>query len=255
MNKIFIESELLKELKVTHGFFTRNGGVSSSVYNSLNCKFDVDDSEKNVKQNLNIIAQSLGLSINNLTLLKQVHSNRVVMSNNTINKLEGDAILTNNTKSLLGIVTADCVPILLWDNINKIAGAIHAGWKGAYNGIIENTVNEIVKYEKKSRVYAVIGPSIQQNNYEVDSSFWKLFVKQDLNNKKYFIASNSKDHFLFNLPKYCYDTLLNCGVTGVDDLMLDTYSNSEKFFSCRRAYHNQEKHFGCQISAICRTTG
>ena len=92
MNKIFIESELLKELKVTHGFFTRNGGVSSSVYNSLNCKFDVDDSEKNVKQNLNIIAQSLGFSINNLTLLKQVHSNRVVMSNNTINKLEGDLL-------------------------------------------------------------------------------------------------------------------------------------------------------------------
>ena len=249
MDKIFIESKLLKGLKVTHGFFTRNGGCSSGIYHNLNCKLDSGDLEENVTKNLNTVAQSFGLDINNFTLLRQIHSNKVIIANSSINELEGDAVLTNSSKNLLGIVTADCAPILLWDNVNKVAGAIHAGWKGAYNGIIENTVNEIFKFGR-NEIYAIIGPCIQQKSYEVDKNFCELFIKQSAKNKKYFINSSNKDAFLFDLPKYCYDKLVSYGVVNIENLAIDTYSNAKKFFSCRRAYHNKEKNFGGQVSVI-----
>lgn len=249
MDKIFVESKLLKGLKVTHGFFTRNGGCSTGLYHSLNCKFDNGDSKENVEQNLKIVAQYFSLDIYNFTLLKQIHSNRVVRANNSINELEGDGVLADDPGGLIGIVTADCVPILLWDDMNKIAMAIHAGWKGAYSGIIENSISKIKKLGK-SKIYAAIGPCIQQRNYEVDEKFRMLFIEQNSENKKYFINADNKGKFLFDLSKYCYDKLHSCGVTNIDDLKMDTYSNTKNFFSCRRAYHNEEKNFGRQISVI-----
>ena len=250
MSKIFIESELLKELNITHGFFTRNGGCSSGVYSSLNCKFDNGDLKKNVQKNLKLVVDCFGFDSNNFTLLKQIHSNRAVIANNTFNATEGDAIITDNPDNLIGVVTADCVPILVWDDMNKVAVAIHAGWKGAYNGIIENSLNQIGKFGKSQKIYATIGPCIQQKSYEVSESLLQLFMEQSSKNKRYFVDSNNKDRFLFDLPKYCYDKLIGCGVIDIDNLGIDTYSNAENFFSCRRSYHNQEKNFGRQISVI-----
>ena len=249
-NKIFIESPILKSLGVTHGFFTKNGGCSQELYASLNCKFGNGDAKENVEKNLKIASNSLCVDIANLTLLNQVHSNKVIKANNSIDQLRGDAVLTDTPEHLIAVVTADCVPILLWDDKNKIAAAIHAGWRSAHSGIIENTINEIEKFGSHE-IFAAIGPCIRQQNYEVDENFFQLFMEQHSDNQKYFVSSRNLGKFSFDLPKYCYDKLSECGVKNIDDLNIDTYSDSKNFFSCRRAQHKQEQSFGCQISAIC----
>ncbi len=249
MQDIFIESLLLKRIGVKHGFFTRNGGRSSDKFNSLNCKLNSSDKIENVKNNLAIATKCLNADLENLTLLKQIHSSRLIKANNTINQIEGDAIYTSKKGNVIGVVTADCVPILIWDNENKIAIAIHAGWRGALDGIIENSINEI-KRNVKCQLYAAIGPCIRQNNYEVDEIFYELFLKESSLNKKFFKNSIVSNKFLFDLPKYCYEKLKKCDVNEVDDLGVDTYLEEKKFFSCRRAFHKGEKSFGCQLSMI-----
>ena len=249
MSDIFIESPLLKNVGVEHGFFTRNGGVSSDEFRSLNCKFNNLDNIENVNNNLIIAANCLSVNIEDLTLLNQIHSNMVIKANNTINKIEGDAIYSSRKNSVIGVITADCVPILVWDNKNNIALAIHAGWKGALNGIIENSISAIKK-GSESQFYAAIGPCIRQNNYEVDEKFYVLFLEETTLNNKYFKNSVNKGRFLFDLPKYCYEKLIKYGVSKIDDLKIDTYSDEKKFFSCRRALHKGEKNFGCQLSLI-----
>ena len=249
MSDIFIESSLLKNVGVEHGFFTRNGGVSSDEFSSLNCKFNNLDNIENVNNNLIIAANCLSVNIENLTLLNQIHSNMVIKANNTINKIEGDAIYSSRKNSVIRVITADCVPILVWDNKNNIALAIHAGWKGALNGIIENSISAIKK-SSEYHFYAAIGPCIRQNNYEVDEKFYILFLEETTLNNKYFKNSVNKGRFLFDLPKYCYEKLIKCGVSKIDDLKIDTYSEEKKFFSCRRALHKREKNFGCQLSLI-----
>ena len=173
----------------------------------------------------------------------------VIKANNTINKIEGDAIYSSRKNSVIGVITADCVPILVWDNKNNIALAIHAGWKGALNGIIENSISAIKK-GSEFQFYAAIGPCIRQNNYEVDEKFYVLFLEETTLNNKYFKNSVNKGRFLFDLPKYCYEKLIKYGVNKIDDLKIDTYSDEKKFFSCRRALHKGEKNFGCQLSLI-----
>ena len=248
-DKIFVESTLLKNLGVVHGFFTRNGGCSQGLYDALNCKFNNGDLTENIEKNLKIVAGSLGVDFANITLLNQVHSNKAIWADRSINKLRGDAALTNVSGNLVAIVTADCVPILLWDNQNRIAAAVHAGWRGAHAGIIENAIKEMKKFGS-SVIYAAIGPCIRQANYEVDMNFYSLFMKQNTENKRYFVHSIGTDKFLFDLPKYCYDKLSECGVRDVDDSNIDTYLDSENFFSCRRAQHQNEQNFGCQASVI-----
>ena len=247
--KIFLKSQLLTKLGVEHGFFTRNGGVSSDEYKSLNCKFNCSDKNENVENNLITVTKLFNSNINNLTKLIQIHSNKIIIANNSINKIEGDAIINNKKGNILGVITADCVPILIWEKINGIALAIHAGWKGALSGVIENAINSLKKYGVYE-FYAAIGPCIRQPNYEIDKKFYDLFLTNNPLNKNYFINSTNKNRFLFDLPKYCYDKLIKCNATEVDDLQIDTYSNPNNFFSCRRAFHNNQKHFGCQISVI-----
>ena len=248
-DKNFVKSQLLTKLNVEHGFLTRNGGFSLYEFQSLNCKLNSIDKTENVKNNLTTVTKLFNLNLNNLTLLKQIHSNKLVVANNSINKIEGDAIISNKKNTLLGVLTADCVPILIWEKINGIALAIHAGWKGALSGIIENAINSLKKYGK-CEFYAIIGPCIRQRNYEIDKKLYDLFLNQTSLNKNYFINSTNKNRFLFDLPKYCYDKLIKCNAREIDDLQIDTYSNPNNFFSCRRAFHNDQKHFGCQISVI-----
>ena len=249
MQDIFIESLLLKDIGVKHGFFTRNGGKSSDKFNSLNCKLNSSDKIENVKNNLAIATKCLNADLENLTLLKQIHSSKPIKANNTINQIEGDAVYTSKKGNVIGVITADCVPILVWDNEKKNAIAIHAGWRGALGGIIENSINEI-KGNGKCQFYAAIGPCIRQNNYEVDEIFYELFLKETSLNKKFFKNSNVSNKFLFNLPGYCYEKLIKSGVNKIDNLEIDTYLDECNFFSCRRALHKKEKHFGCQLSII-----
>ena len=249
MQDIFIESALLKSIGVKHGFFTRNGGKSSDKFDSLNCKLNSSDKTENVESNLAIATKCLNTDLENLTLLKQIHSSKPIKANNTINQTEGDAVYTSKKGNVIGVITADCLPILVWDNENKIAIAIHAGWRGALGGIIENAINEIKKIGK-CQLYAAIGPCIRQNNYEVDEIFYELFLKETNLNKKFFKNSIVSNKFLFDLPGYCYEKLIKSGVNKIDNLEIDTYSEERNFFSCRRALHREEKHFGCQLSII-----
>jgi YfiH family protein len=243
MTSTFIESALLKKLKVPHGFFTKNAICSSALYGNLNS----EDSKEDTIQNLGIAANALGFDCSQLTCLKQIHSNKVVQANNTIREVEGDAILT--TKDLAAVLTADCVPILLYDKKNNTSVAVHAGWRGAYSGIIENSISKLQK-SSETEIYAAIGPCIRQKNYEVNKEFYQMFLEQNVKNANYFIDSINKNHLMFDLPQYCYDKLQKYDIKNTDDLKMDTYADEENFFSNRRAYHKGEKDFGRNISLI-----
>ncbi|MFQ3307384.1 MAG: YfiH family protein [Candidatus Midichloriaceae bacterium] len=249
MTKSFLQSDLLRSFNVNHGFFTKNGGYSSGLYSSLNCKMECDDKAENVNSNINRVAELLNFDISRLTLLRQTHSTKVIIANNSIKKIEGDAVFTNKIDHAIGVITADCVPILLYGANSKAIACIHAGWKGAYTGVIENAIKSFNDCGEYS-IYAAIGPCIKQKNYEIDLNFYNKFIEQDDQNKIYFADTSKNHHFLFDLTKYCYDKLKKSGVKEIDDIDEDTYFNEKNFFSCRRAYHKKEKDFGCQISVI-----
>lgn len=261
-SRIYFQSEILQQHKdISHAFFTRNGGYSNKHYDSLNCNINSDDSKINVAKNLNKISKIFCLPNKSLKILKQIHSNYVAVIsdiNQDLQNTKADALVTNLPHLLLGIQSADCTPILLFDFKNKIIGAIHAGWKGAIAGIIDNTVNEMLKLGSNSEsMIAAVGPTIQQNSYEVDLSFYQKFLSKSSENKIFFIPSNKINHFMFNLPGYCKYTLRSQGIKTIDDLNFDTYSNTDLFFSCRRATHEHLSSkqtipikFGTQLSLI-----
>ena len=175
----------LKEIK--HCFFSRNGGHSKGVYKSLNCGIGSKDDKKKIFKNLSYVADKMSVKINNLVLMNQTHSKKVLeIKKNNINKrINSDAIITKDKGIALGVLTADCLPILIFNKTNKIIGCIHAGWKGAFSGIIKNTVVKIKRPNSKNKIYASIGPCIGKNNYEVDLDFFKKFVKKSKKNKIY----------------------------------------------------------------------
>lgn len=187
----------------------------------------------------------------NLKLVDQVHSAEVVILNEEdydTSSIKADALITSIPNILIGVKTADCVPILLYDHCNKIVGAIHAGWKGAVSGIIENTLDALLKcisQRKSNDIYAIIGPSIRKENYEVGYEFYESVINKSnelFDSKLFFTKSIHRDKFLFDLPGYCKSKLLNLlAKDNVYDLEIDTYSNPEEFFSYRHLKDNFNK--------------
>ena len=164
-------------------------------------------------------------------------------------KLIGDALITNKTGVALAILTADCAPILIYDPINNLISAIHAGWKGAYKKIISNTFKKLKK--KGSRIenlIVVVGPCIGKNNYEVKKDFLKKFINQDRLNKKFFIYKNNK--IFFSLNDYIRNDLIKIGVKNIEIIKKDTYISSNDFFSARRSARNKLNDYGRNISVI-----
>ena len=250
-----IRSPLLnKHNNISHGFFTRKGGASKGIYESLNFGFGSDDDKKTILQNYKLAAQYLNISHHNIITLKQTHSNIVINFNQTQKLLprykEGDALITNIKNFALAVLTADCVPILIYaSDINYIA-AIHAGWKGAFSGIIENTITALESHGAKTKnMTAAILPSICQESYEVDSSFYQNFITSDPNNAQYFSTSN-KDNFLFNLRSYTQHKLQASNIKNIDDIAIDTYKNPDICYSYRRSTHKKEADMGRHISFI-----
>lgn len=251
---------LANERKLYHGFFTRNGGVSSDdPFSSLNCSYSSSDNTENISSNRKLIAGTLGFSIDQLKTIKQIHSNRVItLCNSEIitSGFEADAIVTNLSNVLIGIQTADCVPILFYEKMNSIIAAAHAGWKGAVSGIIENTINAMLMMGAELRnIKAVIGPCIQQYSYEVNLSFYQDIIKIDTENKVFFISSNRDGHYLFDLPGFCIHKLRKKGISKIENLGIDTYSNNDVFFSYRFATHQQTEsskpiQYGRQLSVL-----
>ena len=185
---MFYSKQLKKYNKIKHCFFSRNRGFSKGLYKSLNCGKGSNDNKKNILKNLLLISKKMDVKKSNLALMYQTHSKKVIeIKKNYLKKrIYSDAIITKTKNLALCVVTADCVPILLYDYINNIIGCIHAGWKGAYSGIIENTIIKMNKINSNNKIIACIGPCIGKNSYEVDINFYKKFQAQTKKNKKIF---------------------------------------------------------------------
>jgi len=244
-------SKKLKKIKgIQHCFFSRKGGYSAGLYKYLNCGRGSKDNKNNIKKNLNLVSRKMKVKSKNLILMHQTHSNKVfeIKKKDFKSKIYADAMLTRNKGLALGVVTADCVPILLYDKKSKFIGCIHAGWKGAISNIIKNTISRINKIEPNSKIYASIGPCIGKKNYEVDNDFFDKFILKSPQNKKYFTKKN-KTKKLFNLRLFVADKLAEQKVR-FDHVNYDTFDEKNKFFSYRRSKILNQSDYGRCISAI-----
>ena len=245
----------LKKFKfINHCFFSKNGGFSEGIYRSLNCGRGSKDNKKNIKKNLSLVAKKMKINQKRLLLMHQTHSNKVIIineKNKNTNKFKCDAFLTKLKGFALGVVTADCVPVLLFDLKNKMIGCVHAGWKGASSGIIENTIKKFKKLGSNNKIYAGVGPCIGRKSYEVDLKFYKKFIKKSKNNALYF-SNKNKDKKLSNLRKYVNNKLVKLNVN-VNHINFDTFKEKSKFFSYRRSKKLGENDYGRCISVITLT--
>lgn len=247
---MFYSKRFIKFKNLKHCFFSRKGGYSKGIYKGLNCGRGSRDNKRNVSKNLNLVSKKMQTLRKNLILMYQTHSNKVYVINkyNFKNKIKADAIITNVKNLALAVVTADCVPILVYDKENSVIACIHAGWRGAISGVIENTIFKMKKLNSKNILYASVGPCIAKDNYEVDLKFFKKFTSLKKKNKKYFVQKNSFKK-LFDLRKFVSEKLKAQNVL-VDHVNLDTYKDSNNFFSCRRSSHLKHSDYGRCISII-----
>ena len=248
---MFYSKKFKKFSNVRHCFFSRKGGFSKGIYQSLNCGKGSKDSKKNVYRNLSLVSKKMKINQKKLSLMYQTHSNKVIIitkKNKNLKKFNSDALITKLKGVALGVVTADCVPIILYDIKNQIIGCIHAGWKGASSGIIENTIKKFRKFDSKNKIFASVGPCIGKKSYEVDIDFYKKFISKSKKNVVYFSKKNSRKK-LFNLRKYVNDKLIKLNIK-VDHVSHDTFKERSIFFSYRRSQKLQEKDYGRCISVI-----
>tara|TARA_Y100000389_G_C17276244_1_gene420559 strand:- start:60 stop:812 length:753 start_codon:yes stop_codon:yes gene_type:complete len=247
---MFYSKKLRKFKSIKHCFFSRKNGFSKDLYKSLNCGRGSKDKKKNIIKNLNFVSQKMLVNKDKLILMNQTHSAKVVeiKKNNYKKIINSDAIITKIKGLALGVVTADCVPVIIYDFKNEIIGCIHAGWKGASSGIIKNTVNKIRRLNSKNKIFASIGPCIGKNSYEVDLNFYKKFLTKSKKNKRYFSQKN-KNKKLFNLRKFVSDKLKELKVK-VDHVNHDTFKEKMNFFSYRRSFKLKQNDYGRCISVI-----
>ena len=247
-----IKSKSLKKFKkVKHGFFNRNGGKSKGIYKSLNCGIGSSDSKREVLENLKIVCKKIGIPDKKLILLNQKHTNKFHFIDKSYNlkKKRGDALITNIKKIGIGVLTADCAPILVYDKKKKFISAIHAGWKGAYKGIINKVIRFMMKKgcEPKNLV-AVIGPCIAQKSYEIQKDFKNKFIRKDKKNKLFFKKQKNKTYFSLN--KFIYYQLKKLGVNNLEIINKNTFDPKNNFYSARRSIKNKEFDYGRNISVI-----
>ena len=251
---MFYSKKLKKYKNINHCFFSRKGGFSKGIYKSLNCGQGSKDRRINIKKNLAFVEKKIKIESRKLKLMYQTHSNKVTVINNknkNVIKFNSDALVTKIKGIALGVVTADCVPIILFDSQNQIIASIHAGWKGAFSGIIENTVKKFRKLNSKNKICAAVGPCIGTASYEVDLPFYKQFILKSKKNNTYFIKKNGNKK-LFNLRKYVNDKLVKLNVE-IDNINKDTFKEKSIFFSYRRSQKLGHKDYGRCISVITLT--
>ena len=244
--------KLLKIKNIKHGFFNKIGGKSKKVYSSLNCGQGSNDNPSNVKKNLKIVVKKISKTAKNIFLVHQIHSNKFVyidQKSKFKSKPKADAVITNKKNLPIGILTADCVPLLICDKKNNFIAAIHAGWKGAYKGIISKVIKFMIKKGSDPRnITAAIGPAISVSNYEVKIDFKKKFIKKDKKNNKFFKVKNKK--LYFNLPNYVKSCLLKNKIKNIEKINIDTFNINNNFFSARRALKLNHDDYGRNISII-----
>lgn len=252
-----IESDALRLDGIVHGFFTRQGGHSRGVFASLNCGMGSGDEREAVLKNRASVAERLGVHPECLLSAWQVHSAETAVVSGPWQGEERprvDGLVTRTPGVALGVLTADCGPVLFADRQARVVGAAHAGWKGALTGITRRTI-EVMEEQgaERSRIVAVIGPMISREAYEVGPEFPDRFIEADPANARYFAPSPRPGHAMFDLPAYLAGRLRAEGVGRVVDLSLCTFGDEERFFSYRRATHRKERDYGRLISAIALT--
>lgn len=235
---------------ISHGFFGRSGGVSDGIYASLNCGPGSGDDPAHVSENRRLVREALGAGA--LNSLYQIHSpNVAIVTDGWDAGPQADAMVTATPGIALGILTADCAPVLFADASAGIVGAAHAGWKGAFGGVLDATLAAMEALgAARGRIAAAIGPCISQANYEVGPEFIDRFRSADSANARFFAPGSRPDHHQFDLEGYCAARLKAGGVDKVERLSACTYARSADFFSFRRTTHRGEKDYGREISAI-----
>jgi YfiH family protein len=239
--------------KLAHGFFTREGGKSSGIYEGLNTGLGSRDDREAVLANRALVSHHLGAPDLFIATPHQVHSSDVITVTEAWNDGErpvADAVVTDVPGLALGVLTADCGPVLFSSEDGLIIGAAHAGWKGATGGILENTIDAMESLgAARGKIVATLGPTISQSSYEVGPEFVERLMSLDSANARYLVASGKPAHALFDLPAYILSRLAAAGVdarwTGQC-----TYADPARFFSYRRTTHKGEPDYGRQISAI-----
>lgn len=248
-----LEGDLL--LGVRHGFFTRRGGVSQGAYASLNCSVSSADQARDVAENRRRVAAALGVDVTALLGLTQTHSADVhVLKRGQVQWRSGrgpvgDALVTDDPAIAVGVVTADCAPVLFADRARRIVGAAHAGWRGACGGVLEATVTAMRRLGA-GEISAVVGPCIGQASYEVGSDMRALVLVSGTGSAPFFAPARRAEHFQFDLAGYVLNRLRRAGVRRVSALGLDTMPDACRFYSHRRRTLAGGGVIGHQISAI-----
>jgi YfiH family protein len=245
----------LAELEgLRHAFFTRAGGVSQGVYATLNGGVGSNDAPDKIAENRARMATALGVTPDRLLTPYQIHSPDVVIVEQPWthdNRPRADAIVTRTPRLGIGVSTADCGPLLFADAQARVIGAAHAGWRGAFTGVIEATVAAMETLgAERARIVAALGPTISQPNYEVGPEFDARFLAADADNTRFFVASERAGHAMFDLAGYIADRAQRAGIVNFEDLGLCTYAEPERFFSYRRTTKQSEPDYGRHINAI-----
>lgn len=239
---------------VRHGFFTRGGGVSRGIYASLNCGLGSGDDAAAVLENRSRAMAAFGLAESALATAYQVHSARVALVERAWShdgRPQVDGLVTRRPGVALGVLAADCTPVLLADPEARVVGAAHAGWRGAFAGIVEATIEAMESLgARRAAIRAAIGPSIAKDSYEVGPEFPGAFLAEDAANAAFFRPSERGGHFMFDLPGYVARRLGLLGLAKIGRLRRDTYAEPEHFFSYRRSTHDGAKDYGRGLSAI-----
>ncbi len=253
---IFYQAPGFDSERVAHGFFGRRGGVSTGVYESLNAGYSTDDPK--VSENRDIIARTMGsVGRDNIATVHQIHSAECVYVTASVpldQRPQVDAMVTDQPNVILGVLSADCGPIL-FRAVNKkgdpLIGAAHAGWRGAFGGVLENTVRCMTDHGAQlGSIVAVAGPCIAQKSYEVSQDFLEPFLRYDPDDARFFKVVHGSDKYLFDLPGYIARRLAACGVRRVILSDIDTYTNAQDYFSYRRGTHTKNGENGRQMSCI-----
>lgn len=237
---------------VRHGFLSRAGGVSAGIYAGLNCGLGSDDDRPHVIENRARAAQTVGTDDDKLRTLCQVHSASVVDAEtmDPDEPPEADALVCTRPGLAIGVLAADCAPVLFADPGARIVAAAHAGWRGALDGVIEATVAEMeIRGADRGRIIAAVGPCIGPASYEVGPEFPAPFLAQDTANETFFTPRPNSDRLLFDLPGYVQTRLVRAGVAAPAATGHDTYRD-ENFFSYRRSCHRHEPDYGRNLSLI-----
>ena len=239
---------------IRHGFFTRTGGVSQGIYASLNGGVGSHDAPARVAENRARMAAALGVRPERLLTAYQTHSADVVTADSPWTpetRPRADAIVTRTRGLALGATTADCGPVLFADAQAGVIGAAHAGWRGAFHGVLEATIDALERCgADRGRLVVALGPMIRQPNYEVGAEFVARFEAADAGNGRFFKASARAGHALFDLPGYIAARLRGCGIAHIEDVGRCTYAEPQEFFSYRASTHRGEPDYGRHVNAI-----